>query len=212
MGNATKAQISDSESIVKQLSDQLRTVFISTLLAFWVIAQNISKSVTITRGPWLPWAIASVLIFAYTVCRRKHIRWPKLRWVIPFLAVAILGLMYYISGLTLQGVMLIIFGILTGILVLWILHLSVTLISIMARVSLQGRFGRYTKCFVEYGENASRPLTLLVLVAGIVFGITRLSDVGVKGWQMTALVCFGLFIFLLVGVAYIFSIHRSSSR
>jgi len=211
-GKATKPQIGRPGDVGKQLSDQLRTVFISTLIALWVIVQNIDKSITVTRGPWLPWVIASVVIFSYTVWRRKNIRWPKLRWVIPFLAVAILWLMYFIGGLALQGFMFILVIIFTSILLLWTFHLIVSLISIMAGVSLQGKFGRYTRQFAEWGDAASWPLILFVLVASIVFGITRLESVGIKDWQMIALTCLGLFIFLLVGAVHIFPTRRTGSK
>lgn len=210
--NATKQQIGGRGDIGKQLSDQLKAVFISTLLALWVIAQNTDKCVTTTRGPWLPWVVASVFIFSYTVWRRNKIRWPKFRWVIPFLAVAVLWLMYFISGITLQGFMFVLFTIITGILVLWTFHLIVTLILIIAGVSLQGKLGKYTRRFAELGDAASWPLTLLVLAASIIFGIARLESAGMSGWCMGALVCLGLFIFLLVGVIAISPSRRTGSR
>ena len=103
MNSENKTPIDDSEKIEarRKLADQLKTGFVAALLILWVAALRSSGNIQVQRGSWLVWTIGSVvLFFLLLIYRKKNIRWPKLRWVLPLGAVALLWGMYFLSGIS----------------------------------------------------------------------------------------------------------------
>jgi hypothetical protein len=207
--SAVKPQVSELRDVGKQLSDQLKTAFISVLLVLWIPALNLSGGATPTRGPWLPWVIASIILFSWFVYRRKRVRQPKFRWGYPFVAVIALWLMYFISGFSLPNWS---FAILAAVLSLWTICLLITLLLIMARMLPEGKPVKATRRFAAVGEAISWPLTVLVLLTSVLLGWTRLWNTGMRGWWMDPLLYLGTLIFIVVAMYSIPHVDSSQGQ
>lgn len=197
MKSATKPQASTSGDVSRQLADQLKTVFVAALLSLWAATLRLGENVPVKRGAWLPWVIASVFLFFWVVYRREKIRWPKLRWVLPFVAVALLWLMYLISGFSFP------IGFYTSVaigLLVWTVLLLAVLLIVMTRGLTEGKMGRTIRRFVTWGGSVSLPVTLFVLLTSVLLGWTRLWNAGMRGWWMDPLLYLGTIIFVVVAL------------
>lgn len=202
-----KLQVSDLRDVGKQLSDQLKTAFISVLLVLWIPALNLSGNATPMRGPWLPWVIASIILFSWFVYWRKRVRRRKFRWVYPFVAVIALWLMYFISGFSLPNWS---FAIIAAVLSLWTICLLIALLLIMARMLPEGKPVKVIRRFATVGKAILWPLTVLVLLTSVLLGWTSIWNAGMRGWWMDPLLYLGILIFIVVAM---YSIpHVSSSQ
>ena len=125
----------NKSGLMKELADQLKTVFVAGLLLLW--ATTLESGVR-GRGSWLPWLIGSVFLFfwAFFYIRRKKVSRPKLRWVAPFAAAGLLWLGYLLLGVSLPTEFL---RGLAVVLLAWTIVLFVALILVMSRKSIKGR-------------------------------------------------------------------------
>ena len=199
----TKLKDIDLKNARKLLSDQLKTSFIAILLVLWLRTLN----VTVHRGPWFPWLIASVLLFIWIILdyQKKKLLWPKLRWVLPFAAVIILWAFYFLSGVSFSPNFITIFAV---ILLFWTLFLVIALLLSMTKITPGGKLETRIKRLAIWGDAASWPLTIGVLLISILLGWVRLWNAGVKDWWMTPLLYWGVFILIVVVVI---SIQRNEN-
>lgn len=198
----------NKSSLKRQLANQLTTVFIVALLCCWLAATKSEVNVPAERGPWLPWLIASVLFFSWVVYRRENIRWPKLRWVLPFAAVAFLWLMYLIIGLPFPTEFFI------GLAILFLICTALLLLVlglITTRWGTKGKLGKaitwVTKQRDVYGQ-----LSVLVVFASIFLGWKMLRDAGVGDCWTKPFLWGGVLVFLVVGWVYLSTSHSGSNR
>ena len=197
MKSATKPQASGSGDVSRQLAGQLKTVFVAALLSLWAATLRLGENVPVKRGAWLPWVIASVFLFFWVVYRREKIRWPKLRWVLPFVAVALLWLMYLISGFSFPIAFYT--SVAIGLLA-WTVLLLVVLLIVMTRGLTEGKMDRTIRRFVTWGGSVSLPVTLFVLLTSVLLGWTRLWNAGMRGWWMDPLLYLGTIIVVVVAL------------
>lgn len=189
----------NKSELMRQVADQLKTVFIVGLLCLWLSTLKPEVNVHVERGPWLPWLIVSVLLFSWVVYSRKKVRWPKLRWVFPFAAVALLWLMYLLSGVSFPTIF---FTGLAVFLLAWTVLLLLTLVLIMTRWRAEGKLGKTITCGVKQGDYFYWQLSVLILLLSVVRGWTILWDVGMRGWWMDPLLYLGVLVFIVVGLVY----------
>lgn len=195
MKDVAKPQANRSGDVSRQLADQLKTVFVAALLTLWTAMLTLDANAPVSRGAWWPWAIASAFVFLWMVWRRKKIRWPKLRWAFPFVASALLWVMYFIGGLPYPA------GLFKGIaafLFAWTLLLLAGLVVVMTRGLKEGKLDRIIGRVVTWGGVASWSLSLLVLITGVILGWARLENAGMNGWWMTPILILGTVIFIVV--------------
>lgn len=200
MASTTKPQPSGLGDVSRQLADQLKTVFVATLLTLWTATLTLGENVPVSRGAWWPWAIASAFVFLWVVWRREKISWPKLKWAFPFVAAALMWAMYFIGGLSYPA------GLFKGIaafLFAWAVLLLVALLIVMTWRLKEGKVGRIIGWIVKFGGAASFPLSLLVLMSGIVMGWARLENAGMRGWWMTSILILGMIIFVVVAFVFL---------
>ncbi|MFC1870957.1 hypothetical protein ACFLYF_00935 [Chloroflexota bacterium] len=158
-----------------------------------------------TRSPWLPWVIASIVLFSLLVYWRNKVRQPKFRWVYPVVAVMALWLMYFISGFSLPDWS---FFVLAAVLSFWTICLLAALILTVVRLVPEGKPDRAIRRFVTVGEAISWPLTVLILLTSVLLGWTKLWNDGMRGWWMDPLIYIGTLIFIVVAM---YSIPRAGS-
>ena len=196
MNSENKTPIDDSEKIEarRKLADQLKTGFVAALLILWVAALRSSGNIQVQRGSWLVWTIGSVvLFFLLLIYRKKNIRWPKLRWVLPLGAVALLWGMYFLSGISFPV------GFFTSIaiiLLLWTIVLAAALFIATTKLP-DGKVGIGIIEFTRWGDRLSWILTVFVFLMSILLGWTRLWNAGMRGWWMDPLLYLGIVIFLI---------------
>jgi hypothetical protein len=194
--------------LMRQLADQLITVFIVALLCLWLAATRSEVNVPVERGPWLPWLIASVLLFSWAVYRRKNIRWPKLRWVLPFAAVAFLWLMYLIIGLSFPTEFFI------GLAIFFLICTALLLLAlglIKTRWGIKGKLGKAIT-WVTKQKDIYWPLSVLVVFASIFLGWKMLLDAGVGHCWTKLFLWGGILVFLVVCWVYLSTSHSESNR
>jgi hypothetical protein len=175
---------------MRQLADQLHPVFIAGLILLYVTTL---KLVPVGRGPWLPWLVASVLLFLWVVYNRNKVPWPKLRWVFPFAVVALLWLMYLLSGVSLPVVF--IQGLAIFVLV-WAVFLVVALLRVMICRRTEGKSDKVIRHFDRWGESVYWQIANFVLLSSILLGWTRLWNAGMRGWWIDALLYLGIIVFI----------------
>jgi hypothetical protein len=188
----------NSGEAVRQLADQLKNVFVAGLLSLWVATMTPNTGASTHSGSWWSWAIASVFVFFWMVWRREKIRWPKLKWVFPFIAAALMWVMYFIGNIPFSA------GAFKGIgafLLAGALLLFVALVRVITKGLKEGRIDRIIRRIVIWGGAASFPLSLLALMSSIVSGWARLESAGMRGWWTTPLLIFGVLILIVVGLA-----------
>jgi len=188
-----------SGDVGRQLSEQLKNAFIVALLVFWVSTLD----VTAKRPSWVIWAIGSVALFLFIVFSypKKKLRRPKLRWVLPFLAVGLLWLMYFLTGVSVSSVY---FKVLAIVLILWTVPLFLALITLMLKkTSSQGKLDGAIMQFASGGDIVSWYLTLVALFFSVILGWTRLWNAGIKDWWMEPILIWGIIIFVVVATQQI---------
>jgi len=202
--NQIKVKNIDLKDAGKLLSDQLKTAFITILLLLWLTTLN----VTVHRGSALPWLIASVLLFIWLLLsyRKKKLRCPILRWLLPFAAVGVFWILYFLSGVSLSPNFIHVF---VAILLLWTLILVLALLSSMAKITSGGKLEKAIIQLALWGDAASWPLTIGVLAISILLGWTRLWNAGIKDWWMDPLLYWGMLVLIVVIIT---STRRTESR
>lgn len=198
MANLTEPKTSGLGDARGQLADQLKTVFVAALLTLWTATLAPGANAPVSRGAWWPWAIASAFVFLWMVWRREKTRWPKFKWVFPFMAVDLLWAMYFIGGLSFPA------GAFKGVaasLFAWAVLLLVALLIVMTWRLKEGKVDGVIGWIVKWGGAASFPLSLLVLMAGIVMGWARLENAGMRGCWITSILILGMIIFIVIAFA-----------
>ncbi|MFA5308221.1 MAG: hypothetical protein WC370_01895 [Dehalococcoidales bacterium] len=205
MTDTDKPQGGTSKEVIRQLADQLKTVFIAALLTLWTATLTVGSNTPVNRGSWLLWAIASPFAFLWLVLQREKIRWPKLKWVFPFLAVALLWGLYFLGGVSFdagvfKGIAAVLFG--------WSILVLLIMLVVMTWNPKQEKLNRIIGWIVTRGGAAAFPLSLLVLISGIIMGFARLENAGMKGWWMTSILIVGVIIFIVVAVVAFTPLRR----
>lgn len=191
--------------LMKELADQLKTVFIAGLLLLWATTL---ESGPVERGSWVPWLIGSVFLFcwAFFYLRGKRISRPKLRWLAASAAAALLWLGYLLLGVSLPTGFL---RLLAVVLLVWTILLFVTLLFVMSKKSIKGRLGDAIQRFTKWGGSFYWPLAVLVLLVSVLSAWARLWNSGTQDWWMRPILYFGIVVFIVVGIAIPISLNRN---
>jgi hypothetical protein len=180
----------------KTLADQVKNMFVASLLALWVGTLHSNVNVPKERGSWIIWLIASIGIFIWIIVQRNRIRWPKLKWIFPLIAVGFMWLLYFISGISFPSIVLTIIGI---CLVAWTLFLLVLLVLVLYTNLLH----QFINKVVDWNGSFTFPITFLVLMTSVVLGWTRLRDTGINEWSMNLLLILGILVIIVVWLTLI---------
>ncbi|XUX00064.1 MAG: hypothetical protein TUN42_09235 [Dehalogenimonas sp.] len=189
----------------RKLSEQLRNSFVVSLLMFW--ASTIKA--TAHRPPLGVWFVGSFIMFllAILMTSRKKFRFPKLRWIIPFMAVAFLWLGYWLTGVGIPSSWYKGFAI---ILLCWTIPILTGLVVIMAKgAMLGGAWATKIERFINWGEPISWWLMLIALFFGVISGWARLINSGMQSGWMAVLLLWGI---VIVVAVYVQQLRRVGSK
>lgn len=190
----------NKSGLMRQLADQLATVFIVALLCLWLAAKRSEVSEPAIRMTWWYCVIFSVFaLFLWLFLERKRIRSPKLWWVSLIVVIVFIWSLYGISGISFQS------GFFIGLaifLLIWVAVLFVALALIMTKWGMEGKLGKIITWVIREGGHAYWQLAVLVAFTSIFMGWKMLWDTGMRCWWMTPLLGLGLLVFFVVALIY----------
>jgi hypothetical protein len=143
---------------------------------------------------------ATILILAaYLIWGKKRIPNPCLRWLTPFILIGFLWIAYGISGISISGELYYWLAIIVSI---WVALLLIALILAATRLDTTGKLTRPIGFLAKKGEFLTFPLSLVTLLASILFGWVRLWNAGAGEWWMEPILFVGFLIFVAVSIIY----------
>lgn len=195
----------NKSGLVRQLADQLTTVFIVGILCLWLAATRPEVNVPAERLPWWYFVILSAVALPLwlLVGRKKDIH-PRRRWGFFCVALGLIWLMYLIQGISFGSGF---FYSLAGILLIWAALLLLALFLLTTRWGAEGKLGKAITWAIKQ-RNVYDPLSILVVFASIFLGWKMLWDTGIRDWWMTPLLLLGLLVLVAVGLVYSLTSHR----
>jgi len=99
-----------------------------------------------------------------------------------------------------KGIAAVLFG--------WSILVLLIMLVVMTWNPKQEKLNRIIGWIVTRGGAAAFPLSLLVLISGIIMGFARLENAGMKGWWMTSILIVGVIIFIVVAVVAFTPLRR----
>jgi hypothetical protein len=200
--SSQKSDLPDSQiihSFRKQLADQSKTLFSAGLILLWASTINV---VTVERSSWISWAIGSMILFVILMFWPRKIRWPKYRWLMALIAVLVLWIFYYVSGISLNNGILVILG---GAILVWTLFLFglllVSLTNNRLAIKIEAKFRNFlNRLDLTYWE-----ISIMVVLVSVILSWNRLHTSGMNGWWMFPLLVFGILIAFVVALIPVFS-------
>jgi len=196
--------------LMRQLANQLTTVFIVALLCLWLAATRSEVIVHVERPVWWYFVILSACaLFLWLFVGRKRTITPRRRWGFFCVALGFIWSYYGISWISFGSGF---FKWLAIFLLIWMAFLLLTLGLITTRRGIEGKLGKAITWVVMQGDYFYWPLSVLVVFASIFLGWKMLWDTGMRGWWMTPLLCLGILLFFVVWLVYLFTNHSRSNR
>ncbi len=202
---ATKTLPNESAFKLRQLAEQLKTVFVALLVSILSTQLMSGVNLPLKREPWWHFVIVSVVaVLIWWFLGRKKI--PRGRWWGSLCGViAYVWFLYYISGTSFPVGVLWLFA---SVLFLWTLFDLFAIVLITRSSWEEGKIGKCTALGVEKLDSVSLPLGLFVLVTSVFLGWLRLLNAGLRGWLMNGLLVMGI----IVMIAYEVAIFQWVSR
>jgi len=201
----TRGTTEPIDQVIRQLADQLITVFIVGLLCLWLAALRSEVDVPAERGAWWHFMILSVFaLLLWLFWGRKKVHRPRLRWVLLCVLIGFVWLTYLISGISFTTVFFVVLAILLLILAVLLL---LALVFIMTRWGAEGKLGKAITKGVRWGDYFYWPLSLVAVMASVWLGWKMLWDTGMRGWWMTPLLYLTVLVFIVVGLVHSLTSH-----
>jgi hypothetical protein len=198
----------NKSELMRQLANQLTTVFLVALLCLWLAVTRSGVSVPIQRMPWWCFVILSAFaLFLWLFKGRKKIR-TKRWWVSLCIALGFIWLTYFILGISFGS------GFFTGLAIFmltWAALLLLVLGLVATKWGTEGKLGKAITWIIKQRE-VYWPLSALVVFASIFLGWKMLRDAGVQDRWMTPLFLGGMLVFFAVWLVYLFTDHSGRNR
>jgi cytochrome bd-type quinol oxidase subunit 2 len=196
--------VSKSEPM-RQLADQLATVFVVALFCIWLAVTRPEATVQTERMAWWYFVILSAFaLFLWLFMLRKKDISLKRRWGFFCVVIAYIWATYFISGVS--------FGccffkwLAIGLLV-WSALIVLAMGLIIIGWGAKGNQGKVIKWAAKQGDSLHWPLLVLVVFASIFFGWKMLSDTGTQYWWLTPLLYIGVIVFIVIALIYAWTSH-----
>ena len=196
----SKQSANRSRLIIRQLADQLITVFIVGLLCLWLAAMRSEVDVPAERGTWWHFVILSVFaLLLWLFWGRKKVHSSRLRWVLLCVMVGFVWLAYWIGGISFPTAF---FTGLGTVLLIGAVFLLLVLALTMTAWRAGGKLDKAVTKVVRWGGYSYWPLLLIAIMASVVQGFKMLWDTGMRGWWMTPLLYIAVLVLIVVGLVY----------